>query len=251
MQGIDLLLVAAPVFLLAGAVKGVIGLGLPTVSLGLLTATVGLQPAMALMLAPSFVTNLWQALHGGHTVTLLRRLWPFLLLATVTIGVGAQGLARFDVHWLSSLLGALLVAYGVLGLTRPAVRISVTQQRWLGPVIGVINGVLTGLTGSFVVPGVLYLQGIGLTRDELMQAMGLLFTLSTLALAIALGGQQLLDARYGTVSMLAVVPALLGMLLGRRLARVLSEATFRRVFFFALILLGAYIVLRSTVAAEG
>jgi hypothetical protein len=64
-------------FLLARCVKGVIGFGLPTVSLALLTATIGLQPAVALMLAPSFVTNLWQAMIGGNGRTVLVRTWPF------------------------------------------------------------------------------------------------------------------------------------------------------------------------------
>ena len=76
-------------FLIAGTVKGVIGLGLPTVSLALLTVAIDLPTAMALLLLPSFVTNLWQALAGGHARLILQRLWPFLLLATVTVWIGA------------------------------------------------------------------------------------------------------------------------------------------------------------------
>ena len=67
------LLIIGATFLLAGTVKGVIGLGLPTVSLALLTTTLGLQPAMALLLAPSLVTNLWQAVSGGQGRTILAR----------------------------------------------------------------------------------------------------------------------------------------------------------------------------------
>src|SRR3546814_10582306 len=78
----------AGTFVLAGAVKGVVGFGLPTVSLALLTVAFGLPQAMALMLAPAFVTNLWQALAGGRSLVLLRRLWPFLLMATVTVWLG-------------------------------------------------------------------------------------------------------------------------------------------------------------------
>ena len=48
------LMVIALIFLLAGAVKGVVGLGLPTVSLGLLTVVFGLKGAMVLMIVPSF-----------------------------------------------------------------------------------------------------------------------------------------------------------------------------------------------------
>ena len=65
MQDPVTLTVVALTFLLAGLVKGVIGLGLPTISLALLTAALGLPQAMALLLVPSFVTNLWQAVAGG------------------------------------------------------------------------------------------------------------------------------------------------------------------------------------------
>ena len=145
-------------FLLAGCVKGIIGLGLPTVSLAVLTATIGLQPAMALLLAPSFVTNLWQAAIGGHGKAVLFRIWPFLVAATGTIWIRAQALRRVDISLLSGLLGALLLCYAVLGLSRPQLSIPREWEVWAGPLTGAVNGVLTGMTGSFVVPGVLYLR---------------------------------------------------------------------------------------------
>ena len=84
-------------FLLAGSIKGVIGLGLPTVSLSVLTATLGLHPAMALLIIPSFVTNFWQGVGGGHAREILGRIWPLLVFATVTVWIGAKALARVDV----------------------------------------------------------------------------------------------------------------------------------------------------------
>src|SRR4051794_1756287 len=104
------LLVLTGTFLLAGSVKGVIGLGLPTVSLALLTVAFDLPTAMALLLVPSFVTNLWQSVVGGNAGTILRRLWPFLLMATVTVWIGAAALTRVDTALLTALLGVLLVS---------------------------------------------------------------------------------------------------------------------------------------------
>jgi uncharacterized membrane protein YfcA len=109
-------------------------------------------------------------------------------------------------------------------------------------VLGAVNGVLTGMTGSFVVPGVMFLQAIGLSRDMLIQAMGILFTISTVALAVALGGNDLLTKDLGILSALGVIPALLGMVLGQRIRKSLSEEKFRRVFFISLFVLGLYIV---------
>ena len=129
-------------FLIAGTVKGVIGLGLPTVSLALLTVAIDLPTAMALLLVPSFVTNLWQALVGGHARLILQRLWPFLLPATVTIWIGASALSRVNLSLLSALLGALLMAYAGASLGGLRLTISPRQELWVGPLVGLVNGVV-------------------------------------------------------------------------------------------------------------
>ncbi|SLN37486.1 Sulfite exporter TauE/SafE [Oceanibacterium hippocampi] len=232
-------------FLLAGGVKGVVGLGLPTVSLALLATVFDLTTAMALMIVPSLATNLWQAATGGNARALIRRLWPFLLAATATIWIGAAMLTRLDVGLLTALLGVLLVAYAALGLAGVRITIRPPRERWAGPGFGAANGLLTGLTGSFVVPGVMYLQAIGLPRDMLVQAMGMLFAASTAALGLALGGNRLLDGPLALTSTLALLPAILGMILGQRLRQWLSETAFRRVFFVAILALGLNILVRA------
>jgi uncharacterized membrane protein YfcA len=240
----DPLLIAlvAATFLLAGTVKGVIGLGLPTLSLALLSIATDLTQAMALLVVPSLATNLWQACAGGNGRGLIKRLWPFLTMAGLTVWLGALALPRVDLAWLSGLLGVLLIAYGGVSLT--GVRFSIPRPResWAGPLTGAVNGVLTGMTGSFVVPGVMYLQAIGLSRDALVQAMGMLFTVSTLALALSLYGHGLMTAERSVLSAAALIPALAGMAAGQWVRGRLTEATFRRVFFVSLVALGLYIL---------
>ena len=232
-------------FLFAGAVKGIIGLGLPTVSLALLAVAIDLPSAMALLLVPSLATNIWQALVGGNGSAVLRRLWPFLLMAAITVWIGALALTRVDLALLSALLGGLLVAYAAVSLAGLKLAISGRHEVWMGPLLGAANGILTGMTGSFVVPGVMFLQSIGLSRDLLIQAMGMLFTVSTLALGLALGGNDLLTFEHGTLSVAALLPAIVGMVIGQRVRQSLSELLFRRVFFCALLALGAYIIIRA------
>lgn len=237
-----IIVVIAVTFFMAGAVKGVIGLGLPTVSLGLLAVALDLPTAMALLIVPSLVTNLWQAASGGHIRAAFIRLWPFLVMATATISLGAIALTRVDLSLLTGFLGLLLIAYGTLDLCGIRLTISPRREIWAGPLFGAVNGILTGMTGTFVVPGVMYLQAMGMPRDMLVQAMGLLFTASTLALALALGGNGFLTADLGLASAAAVIPAAIGMAAGQRLRRRLSETRFRHIFFLALLALGAYLV---------
>ena len=245
-----ILLTIVVTFLLAGMVKGVTGLGLPTVSLALLTVSLDMPTAMALLLVPSFTTNIWQAFGGSvrpnrNTMQVLSRIWPFLLMATVMVWVGAMALTRINLSLLSSLLGGMIVVYAAINLGGFKARLSIRQDVWVGPILGIVNGILTGMTGSFVVPGVMYLQAIGLTRDALIQAMGMLFTASTLALAISLQGNKLLSLELICLSVLGLLPAIIGMVLGQRIRKKLSEHLFKRVFFLSLLLLGLYIIAKE------
>lgn len=235
-------------FLIAGCVKGVIGLGLPTVSLGLLAAALDLTTAMALLLIPSFVTNVWQALVGGHTKAVLLRIWPFLVSATVTIWFGTKALTLVNSTYLLILLGFLLAVYAAVNLLGFRLSISSRQEKWTGPLVGATNGVLTGMTGSFVVPGVMYLQAIGLSRDMLVQAMGMLFSLSTVGLAFALQRNNLLNEDLAILSALAVAPAVAGMMVGQRVRKSLSETRFRKIFFISVFMLGLFIISKSLVS---
>ena len=242
---LEILVLIVAVFAFAGVTKGVVGLGLPTVSLALLTATLGLKQAIALMLIPSLVTNIWQALAGGALVPILRRLWPLLLASCLCVWPGTALLARSDAATVAGLFGVLLCVYAAYSLATPQIRPPGRHEVWMSPAVGALGGVITGLTGSFIVPGTLYLQALGLPRDVLVQAMGVTFVLLTATLGIALSGHGLVSAELGIMSVVAVVPTALGMMVGQRIRKRLAEATFRRVFFVALFLLGLYIGARA------
>ena len=109
MPDIALLIVTAVAFLVAGFVKGVVGLGLPTVAIGLLGLVMTPAEAAALLVLPTFVTNVWQLAAGPRLLALLQRLWPMLLgiaigtltgPALLTGGAGHQ--ATIALGWRSS-----------------------------------------------------------------------------------------------------------------------------------------------------
>ena len=229
-------------FLLAGFVKGVVGLGLPTISLALLTALLDLPTAMALLVVPAFCTNIWQGFIGGHLAILLRRLWPLLLTLIPFVWAGTVLSNLFETTILTRILGGLVVIYAALSFRSIPCSISLPLQAWLGTLCGAINGILTGLTGSLFLPGVMYLQAIGLSRDQLFQAMGLLFALSTLALGISLQETGRIDTGLWQISGFALFPALFGMHYGKIFRDYLSDDLFRYVFLSGLALLGLYIM---------
>jgi hypothetical protein len=235
------------VFLAAGFVKGVVGMGLPTVAMGLLALTMPPAGAAALLLIPSLVTNLWQLFTGPAFGGLCRRLWTMMagiMLGTVT---GAGVLTGAHAGAASAGLGAALVLYAILGLLRLDFATAARHEALMSPLVGVATGLVTGATGVFVIPAVPYLQSLRLDKEDLVQALGLSFTVSTAALAIGLfrTGALASPTAQLTGSILALLPALAGMFIGQALRRKMSVEAFRTVFFLGLLVLGVYLVLEA------
>jgi uncharacterized membrane protein YfcA len=232
-------------FILAGIVKGVTGMGLPTVAMGVLGLLMPPAQAAALVIIPSLVTNVWQFVAGPDLRAVLLRTWP-MLLATAVTTFPAAGLLTGDwAAYATPALGSVLIIYALVGLA--SVRLSVPRSRefWLAPLAGVVTGILTGATGVFVIPAGPYLQAIGFEKEELIQALGLSFTVSTVALAAGLAGRGAFHAGAAGASLLCTVPTLAGVFAGQWIRSKIDPVTFRRLFFLALLLLGIDLVGRS------
>ena len=242
-MGWNLSLLVLAAFVLAGTVKGVIGMGLPTVAMGLLGVAMLPTQAAALLLIPSTITNLWQLAAGGHLRSSLKRLWPLLGMIIVGTGLGSYGLGMGGAHSMGRALGGALFVYALCGLLLPTLKVPPAAEPWLGPLCGLMTGLVTSATGVFVIPAVPYIQGLGLDRNQLVQALGLSFTVSTLALGAGLYSNDALGGAQMGASVLAVIPALLGMMLGQWLRQRISAVVFKRVFFIGMALLGLHLLI--------
>jgi uncharacterized protein len=241
------LLFIAAVFALAGLVKGVIGLGLPTISMGLLAVAMPPVHAAAILAVPSLVTNAWQMLAGPALTVVARRLWPMMLMVCFGTWAGLGFMTGATARFGTGMLGVALALYAASGLVALRLPAPGMWEPILSPVVGGITGLITAATGVFVIPAVPYLQAIGLEKQELVQALGLSFTVSTLALSVNLvieGGLQL-SLAADTLTGLAL--ACVGMWLGQAIRERLSPRAFRRSFYAGLLLLGLYLAARSAV----
>jgi uncharacterized membrane protein YfcA len=248
-MGIDSLpffLAILSTFFLAGWIKGVIGLGLPTVAVGLLGLMMTPTEAAAILIVPSFVTNAWQLAAGPAFRPLLQRLKSMLIGIVFGTLIGGYLLGGGGISVYATMaLGIALVLYAVAGLASLQVKISPAAERYLSPAIGGFSGLIAAMTGVFVIPAVPYLQMLRLEKDDLMQAMGLSFTVSTIALAVALGQSGALHAANAGISLLALLPALAGMFAGQWMRSKIRPAVFRKCFFAGLIALGSDLVLQA------
>jgi uncharacterized membrane protein YfcA len=244
---IEFLVLVLLIFLIAGMVKGVIGLGLPTVSLAALTVVTELPAAMALMVIPSAVTNIWQAVDGGHFAELMRRFWLMLLASAVGVWFSYGFLLLANPKAMTALLGIVLCAYAATSVRRRQPTPWPGHERFMSPAVGLATGALAGATGSLVMPMVAYLQALNLERDMLVQMMGISFAVSTCAIGLAIVEHGSYDSPLVVLSLAALVPAILGMKLGASLRRRLSERVFRNALFIGLFTIGIRLIWKGLI----
>ena len=242
MDSILVLSITAGTFLLAGFVKGVIGLGLPTVAVGLLSVVMTPAQAAAILVVPSLITNVWQLITGGDVMLLTRRLWPMLAGVCVGTWIGALTLSANNPQ-ASIWLGVALIVYTALGLMKVQFKVPPRSETWLGLVVGFLTGMATVATGVFVIPGVPYVTALDFDRNRMVQALGLSFTVSTITLALALAYQGQFHTEVAWPALLALGVALIGMCFGQIVRNKVKAETFRLCFFLGLLALGVHLAL--------
>jgi uncharacterized membrane protein YfcA len=240
-----LLILVAAAFLLAGFVKGVIGLGLPTVSMGLLAVTMPPAHALAIVIVPAIVTNIWQTFVGPYLRDIVRRLWPLMAGTVIGIWLNAGMLTGPYARYGTIVLGVLLVIYAIVGLSTFSLKVARRNEKWIGGIVGVTTGMISAATGVQVIPSMPFMQAIGMEKDELVQALGVFFTVATVALAFNLTSAGLLSAATALPGAVAMAGAFIGMFIGQAVRSRMQPEVFRRWFLIAMIWLGIYLVVSS------
>src|SRR6202045_5167341 len=236
-----LFILIAAAFLLAGFVKGTIGLGLPPVSMGVLAVTLPPARALAIVIVPAIVTNIWQTFGGPYLRDIVRRLWPLMIGTVVGIWLNSGMLTGPYAHYGPIVLGVLLVIYAIVGLSRFSFRVAPSNEKWIGGLVGVVTGLISAATGVQVIPSMPFFQAIGMEKDELVQALGVFFTVATVALAFNLSSAGLLHESIALPGVVALACSFTGMAIGQAGRTRMQPDTFRRWFLIAMIVLGVYL----------
>ncbi|MEM9146050.1 MAG: sulfite exporter TauE/SafE family protein [Pseudomonadota bacterium] len=233
-------------YLIAGTVKGTVGIGLPTASVALLSQAVDAKTAIALVIVPSVAANLWQVHRSGDALGALRRYAPFVLCLTVVIGgVAALVTARLSSEVLMAALGVVVILFSVSNLAWTPPRLSDRFDRLGQIVMGTASGVIGGLTSIWAPTMVAYLMARRVAKDEFVRATGLIILLGNLPMAAGFAYGGMLDASLATFSALLVLPALAGFALGERIRARLDAERFRKLVLFFFLLIGLNLLRRA------
>lgn len=231
-------------FILGGMVKGALGVGLPLVAIPLLSLWIPGMQAMALLAVPVLLSNTWQAVEGGQVRASFQRFGGLIAAQVILTVVTVRLTLALSAAHLNIML-AMAVLLAVLSMAfKPTLHISPRREQAVGVAVGVLSGLLGGvssLTGPVIIT---FLMALKLKREDFISSISVIYLTS----ALPLYGAMLVYGRIGTaelgLSLLALLPMGIGLMLGKTVRSRLDEVLFRRVLLIFLSLLAILLLFK-------
>ncbi len=230
---------------LSGLVKGALGAGLPVVAVPVLASFFGVPFAIAMMVVPTVVTNIWQLWQFRRHRTGLSWLAGLCLAAGVGIAVGTWLLASLPGHILGIILAVVVVAYIALRLARPHWHIPLALAARIAPAVGLVSGFLQGATGISAPVSITFVSSVGFSRPQFVFAISALFVSYSVVQVPSLIATGILTWHRLLLSGLAFLPILVTMPAGNWLAGRLSRQAFDRLLLGLLAVIAVKLVYDS------
>lgn len=228
-----------------GLTKGIVGLGLPLVAVPLLSYLMPVPEAISVMIVPILLTNLYQMFRNEKIKLTVGRFWPAILFLVLGVPIGTFGLTVLKTTWLDLVLGFVVILFVVSNLLRQPFTISPRHERWFGPPVGLVSGVLGGLSSQYGPPFGIYLLALKVPKDTFIATMAVTLEIGGVTLLISLMSFHVLHLQGLVYSAAAVIPAFVGLILGEHARNRFSQATFRKAVLLILIVTAAFLIRRG------
>ncbi len=227
----------------AGIVKGSTGLGYSSCALPFLALAVGLKAAIVLVVAPAMIANIAVMWSAGHFRETLHRFSRFYIATIPGICLGILSLSAIEQRTAAIVLGVIIMVYAAYSVYRPTLHL---PERFHLPVqypAGLLNGFLTGLTGSQVLPLLPYMLSINLDPDRFVQAVNMAVTISAAIMIVVLLASGIMDLPGLGMSILCIAPAMAGIALGTKVRHLIPATQFRSVVLGVLTVIGFMLII--------
>lgn len=238
---------AIAITLLAGIIKGAIGFAMPLVMVSGISSLVDPKLALAAIIMPIVVSNIWQTFRAGWTaaVEAARDFWRYVVVVCVTIFAVAQLVPIIPTRMFYLVLGVPVVTLSMIQLLGVRFSIEEEQRRWAEWLAGIVSGVFGGLAGTWGPTTVLYLLAINTPKTRQIVIQGVLYGVGSVSLLFAHLQSGILNAASAPLSIALVVPAMLGMWFGFQIHDRLDQDRFRQITLIVLVIAGLNLLRRG------
>jgi uncharacterized membrane protein YfcA len=225
--------------LLAGStVKGVAGIGLPLVAVPILTVLVNLKTAVTMTTVPIIGSNFVQSFQGGRFPHISRRFWTLLVPLFVTIFASTRLLVVLSERILEAIIGVAVISIPLVLHFVPRLRITPAHERWANPLVGIVSGLLGGISTFYGPPLMLYVFGMRLSKDEFIPTISLMYMVASIGMLLGIYVNRVATVPEIGISVLMLIPTAIGMSIGRFVRVQLSERRFQHVIIAIYVVTG-------------
>jgi len=225
--------------IVAGLLKGTIGVGMPIVALPLLSLFIDVKSAAMLLSMPLIFSNLPQALEGGKTGRCLAQLMPVFLGMVPGLVLGVRILLALDADVARIIAGLVLIGVGGITLLAPKLQVQPRFVLPAGIAFGFFGGILGGIAAMAGPLVFVFLLAKGLRGQPFTKEASLYLVVSSGLLAILLTASRQFDGLDMSVSAAATLPVVLGMYAGQQMRDRIAPETFKKLVLIAVIAAGA------------
>jgi uncharacterized membrane protein YfcA len=196
-----------------GFIKGALGVGTPLLTVPMMALVLPPQMAIAIMAIPVVVANLWQFAQAERSTAVIARFWPTFLAILVGTWVGVKILSVIDEKTLLVVVGISVIGFALLQGSRFRLHLPDPMVKPAGLFFGGASGLIGGLSSFFGPMLIVYLISI--------------------------------DQRMLIYSALATIPVTIGLLIGQRIRRRISDARFQYLIIGILVVSGCSMLWRA------
>lgn len=244
--GVDALLVyAALSFLLAGMVKGTVGIGLPMTAIGIMSQFTDPRLAVTLAIFPIVAANIYQTWRAGHALDALRRYGPFAATLAIVLLATAYFVPELPTDVLVIALGIVIVLFAAINLAFTPPYLPAKYDTHGQLVAGFLSGIAGGLTAIWAPPMIAYFLARRIDKDEFVRASGILLLFGSFPLLIGYIYNGLIDAATARFSAMLILPTLAGFAVGELARRRLGSDRFRTVVLVVFLVMGLNLLRRG------
>ena len=232
------------IFFVGGIVKGLIGVGLPTITLTLLSFLYDIKFSISVILLPVVFTNLIQMLDGKYLLKIFNDVKVFLFSSFIFIVLGFYFLIILNSKIILFFLAIILIVTSSLSIMKYELKIKNYKSKYFQFFIGSMTGIITGVTSIYTMPFIFLIQSLNYPKEKIIQLMGLTFFGFSSIQFILFSFNGLINPEILIFSLISCIPIFIGIYVGNILRNKISENLFKYLLNIMIALIGCLLIIK-------
>lgn len=234
------------IFLIAGTIKGMLGVGLPTSAIALLCIFFEPSYAISLMPIPKLITNFRQFYSVKDKMSVIKRYRFFSFASVFSIIITSYFFLGSKID-LRLFIGIVIIFFCLTQILKVKIKIKEEKDSYFQLFFGFFGGFVGALTTIWSPSMMVYLLSKNLKKEEFIAAAGYLLSVVSVPLFFGYLAAGLIDEEIFITSILGCFFAILGFNLGAKLRNLVSEIIFKYFLLLFFFISGLRMIMTSTI----